>query len=460
MKASEVGDMLKTVGEAVKGLADNQKAIEAKLEKMQEPGYVNKGVPHVRTGEDPLSSRPFLLSRLVAAVADPEVRSEAKYEWDECAKLKKAMGVNGGVWVPLSWALMPDAVKDSNDFIPLKKAMAATAMELAAIDPERFAAETGVPLKKAMSYLDYAAGGSLIAPPEFGELIEPLRNTAVLMQIGATTVPLPPQGSIVMPRMTSDVTPEFFAENPSSGITETDVGTDDLVLTAKGIGGLVRLSNQFLRFSRGVGETVVRNSLNATLALKFDKAGLEGVGSPVTIQGLINTPGISTVVAQVTGADGNTLSARDFARMVMTANEANSDISHWIMRPSTYHGVTEFRADAAAIDDQKGPYLFDLIRALGFNPEKKLRGLPVMVSNQVSKTRTKGSGTALTYVLGVDKQEVMIAMHGAVEIAVANQGDTSFAKNQTLVRATMYGDVGVKRQAGVTFMDTLVQVMS
>ena len=144
--------------------------------------------------------------------------------------------------------------------------------------------------------------------------------------------------------------------------------------------------------------------------------------------------------------------------MAAAAAKKNSEITHWIMAPGTFHGITEFRADAVSAADSKGPYVFDLIRALGFNPQKQIRGLPVLTSNQVSLARVKAAGTTLTYVLGVNKDEIMIAMHGAVEIAVANQGDTSFAKNQTLVRATMYGDVGVKRQAGVNLMDQLVQL--
>lgn len=468
MKASELVSAMEKLAEGQKATADKVEQIAGQVTKMQEPGYVNKGVPHVRQGEDPLSSRPFLFSRAVGlAMGDEECRENSKFEQEESNRLKKALrDLNKGasyksntVVVPLSWAHLPDAVRESAEFAPLQKAMREGAIAAMNADPEEYARSTGRPFKKAtMSYQEYSTGGSLIQPPEYGDLIEPLRNNAALLNLGAQSVPLPPQGTVMFPRMTGDVTAYALGENPASGITESNPTTDDLTLTAKAIAALVPVSNQFLRFSRGVGETVVRNSLTAQLGLQFDKQGLEGVGSSVTIQGLINVTGITTVVAKVVGANGNTWSPRDMARMWAAAKKRNSKITHWIMAPGTFAGISEYRADAVTVGDQSGGYVFDLMRMLGHNPEAKIRGLPVVESTQVSLARTKGSATDLTYILGVDKDEIMIAMHGALEIAVADQDGTDFAKNKSKIRAIMYGDVGVKRQAGVTFMDTLVQL--
>ena len=58
-------------------------------------------------------------------------------------------------------------------------------------------------LTKALSWLDNTAGEALIAPPTMGELITLLRNNEVLMRAGARSYPLPPSGSLVLPRHTS-----------------------------------------------------------------------------------------------------------------------------------------------------------------------------------------------------------------------------------------------------------------
>lgn len=467
MKASEMVETVKGLADTVKGVADEVKKQGDLLQKMQEPGYVNKGVPHVRVGEDPLSSRPFLFSRVLGVVSgDEECQANAKFEIEECNRLKKALrdmnkgaGYNAKTMVvPLSWDLLPDCVRESAEFEPLKKAMRAGAIEALNADPERVAREAGVPVRKAaMSYQEYSTGGSVIAPPEFGDLITPLRNNVALMNIGAKTIPLPPQGTIMYPRMTGDVTAYALGENPASGITESNPTTDDLTLTAKAIAALVTVSNQFLRFSRGVGETLVRDSLTAQLGLQFDKQALEGVGSSTTIQGVINATNKTSVTAAKTGTNGNTWSPKDMGRMIAAAAKKNSKITHWIMAPGTFYGITEYRGDAVVVGDQAGPYTFDMMRLLGAAQEERLKGLPVVKSTQVSLTRTKGSASDLTYILGVDKDKVIIAMHGALEIAM-NEYGTVFDKNQSKIRAIMYGDVGLTHHAGVTFMDQLVQL--
>ena len=53
--------------------------LQATLDTATKPGYVNKGVPHVRVGEDPMSSRPFYISRVAEALTSKNF-NKAKQE--------------------------------------------------------------------------------------------------------------------------------------------------------------------------------------------------------------------------------------------------------------------------------------------------------------------------------------------------------------------------------------------
>ena len=417
-------------------------------------------------------STPFYIAKLAKCAINKAsgAGGEAAFERQESDRLKKAMrdcygaGAEYGessFLVPLAWECMPDEISRSSDFTPLRKAMAAA---LDGIDPERFRGKDAVGVygkaagdrlyKTAMSYLDQTTGGAMVAPPQFGDLIPILRNKAVLQNIGATNVPLPTQGAVKYPRQSGVSTTYETPENTAG--TESNPTFDDVTLDPKQFICLVRASNQLLTFAPGVAEAAIRDDMSQQAALQFDYAGLQGAGGPNRVKGLINQPGISTVVAYTTGTNGNTWSPRDTARMLKAAMIRNSDIKTWVMRPDMWLGITETRADAVVPGDGAGNYLFHMLREFSSDFGENLRQRKVVTSNQVSATRTKGSGTDLTYILGVDGSEVLVGMHGAMVLDANPYETTAYTSNQTLLRAILFGDVGVRRGAGVAFMDTLI----
>jgi len=87
-------------------------------------------------------------------------------------------------------------------------------------------------------------------------------------------------------------------------------------------------------------------------------------------------------------------------------------------------------------------------------------GYPCTTTNQDSRTRVKGSGTDLTYVIGAQWDDYVLAMFGALEFAQATQGDSAFANDQTVVRAILTHD-GACRHPGVfAVADQLIQTVS
>jgi HK97 family phage major capsid protein len=218
------------------------------------------------------------------------------------------------------------------------------------------------------------------------------------------------------------------------------------------------MSNDLIRYSSPAGEALVRADLAKTLALTIDKYGLEGTGGEAgTPLGIINTPGIGTVTPTTVAADGNTMSEGDYFSFPSAVRENNAEFKAYIMRPQMYYNRLKIRSDAITASDAKGQFLWDQMRGMGTTYPESIGGYPVHVSNQVSITRTKGSGTTLTYIMGGDFTEVMIAMFGALEFAVTAVGDTAFAADQTWIRATMINDLGLRHAGAIAVADSIIR---
>lgn len=471
-------ELTKALAESNALIAKQEKMLKAlKAEKDLTPAagqeHINKALgdgPHIREGEDPLSSRPMYMAK-AALAAMGQGKGNAKMELDYSDRLKKALAGAWGnnscqygensVLMPLSWEMMPEDVRRDRQFEPFKKALHAAVCDL---DPEMifgkaitkvFDAKTQNRIyKTAMSYIDQKQGGVLVAPPEFGDLISILRNKAILSNIGARTVPLPAQGSIKYPRQTSVSTVNQVPENTAG--TESNPQFDDITLEPKQFICLVRASNQLLTFAPGIAEAAIREDMSEQAALTFDLAGLEGIGGPNKVKGIINQTGITTLVAKSTGTNGDTWQPVETARMLRETMKRNSDVKTWIMRPDMWLGITETRADATVPGDSAGSYLFHMLREFSADFGENLRQRKVVTSNQVSGSRTKGSATNLTYILGVDGQEIIVGMHGAMVLDANLWETTAYTSNQTLLRAILFGDVQVRRGAGVVLLDTLL----
>jgi len=441
---------------------------------------VMNGAPHVRRGEDPLSSRPFYIAKAANVLrrGSNENRESAKFEFAESDRLKKAMkdvyGSQGADYddrsllIPLDWNLMHPDIANSSDFQPMQQGMHEAVQRIAA-DPEsilhrksvevlgrRKANELATLYKTPMSYINQQTGGAMVAPPQFGDLIPLLRNKAVMPNIGATNVPLPAQGSVKYPRQTGASTVYERPENTAG--TESNPTFDDITLEPKEFIGLVRASNQLLTFAPGVAEAAIRDDMTQQIALTFDLACLTGSGGPNFVAGIVPqaVAAGSTVQAKSTGPNGNSWTPPDIARMIRKNMERNSDVKVWIMRPAMWLGITETRADSIAAGDQAGNYLWNMFRTFGEDFGEMLRQRKVVVSNQVANNQTKGSATDLTYILGVDGSEILVGMHGAMVLDANPWGDEAYSKNQTLLRSIMYGDCKIRRAAGIAYMPQLI----
>lgn len=306
---------------------------------------------------------------------------------------------------------------------------------------------------KALGTLIDTAGGTMVATPMLGELIDLQRSLEVFANAGAREVALPPNGRVQFPKLTAASTAYWVGEG--SAITETQPTTGNLDLAAKKLGVLVKLNNELLRFASPSAEGLVRFDMARAAALKADLAMLEGTGG-TQIKGLTTYSGITTHTASTTGANGDTFQPADVALMESKLPDAVDAPTAWVMRKTMHAALMNRRADAVTAADGKGPFLFRNPQAVGNPPPGELAGTRVVRSSQVSAARVKGSGTNLTYILLGYFPDWVVARMGVMEFLASGLGDTALQNDQTFLRGIQHIDAGPRHAASFVLCDQLV----
>ena len=461
---------------AARTLADRSNP--ARNKEIRDGGVLKRqvqGVPHARKGEDPLTSRGYSFLKLFGLISgriDPE---HCKVELGVVRQLQELYDRHGMMKAEGNSFLVPFA----SDFLFSTHGEESIAQEIrqltkagiAGTNPwearERLLYESqSLPSsvrQKVLSWVDETQGGALVGPPLMGELIELLRNNEVFTQCGARMLAMPPNGRIFFPRQTGPGTAYWVGQ--TSTITDSTQTTDDVTLTAKKLGILIKVPNELFRFSSISVEQFLREDIARVMALTLDKALLEGTTSGTSVQpkGLINYANINKYTSAGAGTNGDTIVPKDVYRMVSKVESQNAIFKAFIMRPTMWSSIATLRSDSVTAGDQAGPFVFNIIRELqtSFDLTRmqpgNLAGYPVYKSTQISNARTKGSGTNLTYILGGDFTDYVIAMSGSLEFMISTQGDTPFTTDETWFRGIQFCDGAPRREASFVLMDSLIE---
>lgn len=431
------------------------------------PSGLPDGVPGVRIGESVLKSRPLRLSKFLGIASRQVSRENAKHEHDAVELVRKAYDDSGtrptsfeDNSVPFVFApdFMDDKFLGTDAGLQLKSMMG---LERAPVDPDELKwvaknATSGLVRKAAMAAYEDAVGGTLIAPPVQGEVLPLMRNKSGVMRAGATTAPFAPNGRMVWPRMTS--APVAYWTPEEGAITENQIiplGTGQITAQAKKLRCPVKINNELFRFSSGVADSIIQTEMAKSLSLGIDFAALYGAGSNGQPKGLIrydqsgevldyaaNTPAPAGLLT-----DGNVLKAEDGDIMLGIIEDRNFEVDtgfKWLMRSAMRARVSTIGADAVVANDEAGAFKTDRNRSM-IDPRKKVWcGQEIVCSAQVLNNYTKGSGTALTEIWGGMWNELMVMMHGALEIKTYQEGQTLALSDQTLFIATLHADTVVK----------------
>lgn len=478
--------IVQQVGQAVEAqlapIREQQAALGERINQLGQPqrrasDLFGGGAPGVRTGEDPLSSRPFQFMRAMGYTqgSDHITADKAKMELEVSRRLKQyydshglsrgGLPANGreSVLVPLSMSMLPDDLLADDEFLngEVRQAIAAGTDGASLGEIRSIAQAAGIPQRRitqALSIFDDSAGGVFTASGNQGDFIELVRANEVLSRAGAQSFTLPPNGHITFPKGASSTTGYWIGE--SSDITDSEPGTSQMELRAKKAAALVDLPNELMRFGGTSVEAWIRADMARTLGLLIDTAGLEGTGSTLQPKGLINYAGINSHTAGTVDTNGNTFEPEDVAGMLSDVEEQNHDPERdgftWVMRPAMWNNLINRRAAAHTASTYDGGWMFPVNRDdLTAGRPSMLLGHQVVRSTQVSNTRSKGSSSDLTYVLGGIFRNLIIGRVGVLEFAMTTEGANRFDRYQTGIRAIQFVDTGVRYEDAFVLCDDI-----
>ena len=296
-------------------------------------------------------------------------------------------------------------------------------------------------------------GGSLVGLPVLGELIDLQRSLEAFAAAGASEIALPPNGRMHLPKLTGASTAYWVGEG--GPLTETQPATGGLDLQAKKLAVLVRLTNELLRFASPSAEGLVRYDMARAAALKADKAMLEGTGG-AQLLGLVGNAEVTAHTARTVGANGDRFQPEDVALMESKLPDAVDGPTAWVMRKGLFAALMNRRADAAAADDGKGPFLFRPNRIAADGVPATLFGAKAVRSSQVSDARVKGAANNLTYAVCGYFPDWVTARLGVMEFFASGHGDTALTNDLTYLRGIQHLDAGPRHPASFVVCDKLV----
>jgi HK97 family phage major capsid protein len=338
----------------------------------------------------------------------------------------------GGIYIPMS--LRNSGIKEYNSFqgrmTAQQRAVIEMSLRAGVIDSQT------VNALKEVVFTEYG-----------GELIEILRNQALVIAMGARTL-TGLSSPIAFPRQLTDAVAQWIAENPGSGVLAGSNPTTDLVtLNPHTLMASSAYSRQLLVQSSIDVEAFVRSSIAAAHALAVDLAAIHGTGTNSQPLGIYNQVGVGTTdftagTGGPYGNTGNTISYAGCINMEVKVANANALLGTlgYMTTPSIAGDAKNTLKFPGAAIAQGGP-LWE-----GQLQNGQMNGYQARATNQVSKTMgaagAPSGGTNHGLIYG-NWADVLIGLFGgAMEMIV----DPYSLKKQGLIEVTSFqmADVAIR----------------
>lgn len=286
-----------------------------------------------------------------------------------------------------------------------------------------------------------AAGGGFLVPVEYSsDIIELLRDAAVIMR--AQPVVMPMQGTMEIPRLATGVSGSYIGENANIGKEEQTFG--NVKLTAKKLASLVPISNDLIRNSSPQADTVVRDDMIAGLSVTMDSAMIRGVGTEYTPKG-IRYWAASGNVTETNGTSSAQIES-DFSDLheALLGNNVRMLRAAWLMASRSWSHLYKLRDDNGNL---VYPEIRDRSAPGGYG---YLYGRPVFVTNHIPINL--GGGGNETEIYLVDMADAVVGEETGIEISVSDVAayhdgsnvQAAFSRDQTVVRAIMRHDFAMR----------------
>ena len=364
-------------------------------------------VPAGRVDMTPKEQRRYSVTRAIQAMI-PGSRVDAGFEREVSAEIEKRSGKQAsGLFLPLS----------------LTRDRQAAAQVRAAVTGN--VAGTG------------SLGGAGIET-SVDELIEILRNEAVVIQMGARVLS-GLSGNVLFPRQITANTWTWEGENPSTAKAPTAATLDSFTLSPKTGMGNAPYSKQFLAQSAFGVEQFIREDLAQTAALGIDVAAINGSGASNQPTGVMNISGVETEVMGTNGANLAWSNIVSYETKQATNNAARGRLA-FLTTPGVRGKLKTTLKNTVSGSD----YIWG---ATG-----QLNGYDSYATNQVPSNLTKGTSTTICHgVIFGNWQELIVATWGdALDITV----DPYYYADQGMIRVITMAMVDINARHPKSFVVT------
>lgn len=248
-------------------------------------------------------------------------------------------------------------------------------------------------------------GGAGVAS-EVQDLIEILRNSTVVSQLGARFLP-GLQGNQTFPRQITTNTWTWEGENPSTEKALTAATLETMTMSPKTGFGATAYSKQFLAQSTFSVEQFVREDLGMIAAIGIDASAISGSGSANQPTGILNLSGVET---EVMGTHGGNLTWANLISYETKQSTNNADKGR--LGFLTTPGVRGFLKKTLKNTVAGSDYMW--------GSDNTLNGYTAVASNQMPSNLTKGTSTTICHGVAFGNwQELLVGTWGeALDVTI------------------------------------------
>lgn len=295
---------------------------------------------------------------------------------------------------------------------------------------------------KAIAAGATGSAGNFIEATLSTEVIELLRPAVVVESFGPRMIQLPQSGNLTIARQATGATFTYIGEN--QGTLASQWTTNNIVLSAKKVTGLVPLSNESLRFSSIDLDRFTRDDLIAGFRVKKDQQQLRGSGTAYGLKGLRYL----AATGNVSGTNGTTLDqvTADIEDCILALEENNVPVTKrgWIFAPRSRSYLMTLRG----VQDN-----------WAFRPEMlagTLLGFPWRATTSVPKNLGGGGDESEVYyvefddIIAADVHDIELESSDVAAFKdEAGNIQASFADDQTVIRAIGRHDLQARRAESI-----------
>lgn len=274
--------------------------------------------------------------------------------------------------------------------------------------------------RRALAEGTGSAGGYTVPTPLSREFFDNVRAKSVVMRAGARTVEMT-SSTLAFAKGASDPTVAWKAEN--AAITPSDPTFDRVLLTAKKLVAIVKVSRELLEDTVNLGQAL-NDMFVGAMATEMDRAALFGAGGDAPT-GLYGISGINSILFG--GANGGEPSNYDYLiDAIYEIQDANgNDPTALIWHPRTAATMAKLK------DQQLNP----------LNVPDVVARIPKFATTSVPKNQVVGASDDSSTVLLGDFSKMLVGIRVAIELI---RNDLLYMENDQvgfLARARMDVDV-------------------